>query len=795
MDTSMGLVLRMVPNPTDVGLARRGVVRTVMCTLLALGASVNAVAAQGAPTTGTIAGVVIDSASGAPIVTAFVRLLELHRLEPTHREGQFAFRDVPPGNYTLVGEQLGYHSATRTITVRAGELAQVRLPLHVAPVQHGTIVVTGVITPRSGHELLSPVSVVSGAEMERRMEGTVGATLQSEPGVTLASIGPATARPVIRGLGGDRILILEDGVRPGDMSSTSSDHAVAIEPLTAQQFEVVRGPMSLLYGSSALGGVVNVVREEIPTSLPEDTHGVLTAQATSVNRGGAAGGYINGAIGTIATRAEASVRASGDVRTPAGVLPNTQARTWNVSGGAATVGEWGHTGASYRYYHNDYGIPGGFIGGHERGVDIRMRRHTARAEVELHPAEGRLFSTVEANGLFTHYHHVELESSGNVGTRFEQQLVSGEGIARHGAGGPFAEGAIGFRGQYRNITTGGSLHTPSTYDYTLAGFAIEELGTGALRAQVGARWDWARYVPRDTTAFINVGGERVPVRARSFGSLSGSAGLLYTLSDAVRFGASVARAYRTPDFNELYSDGPHLAANSFDVGDPSLEEETGIGFDVFARVSGERIRGELAGFANQLSNYIFPSSRGRAEQGAQGLRPRFQYTNEDARFAGLEGELEWTVHPHWVVNGTASYVHAQFTSERAPIPEFDDNGMPVLDEEGDTIFRPASKYPPLIPPLNGHAGFRYEFPRYFGGVDVRWAAAQDRLGDFEEPTAAYAVVDINAGLRLLRGSRFHTVTLRIDNVLDTEYRQHLSRIKEIMPEPGRNISVLYRLRF
>jgi iron complex outermembrane receptor protein len=417
-----------------------------------------------------------------------------------------------------------------------------------------------------------------------------------------------------------------------------------------------------------------------------------------------------------------------------------------------------------------------------------MRRHTARAQVELHPAEGRFFSTVEANGLFTHYKHEELESSGSVGTRFKQDMVAGEAIGRHGAGGPFAEGAIGFRGQYRDIRTAGSLRTPSTYDYTLAGFLIEELGTGALRAQVGARWDWAHYVPRDTTEFINVGGERVPVRERSFGSLSGSAGLLYTLSEAVRFGGSVARAYRTPDFNELYSDGPHLAANSFDVGDPNLEEETGVGVDAFVRISGERISGEVSGFANQLSNYIFPSSRGRAEQGPQGLRPRFQYTNEDARFVGVEGELEWSVHPHWVVNGTASYVRATFTSDRDSIPQFN-------FETGDTTFVAASKYPPLIPPLNGRAGLRYEFPRYFGGVDVRWAAAQDRLGDFEEPTAAYAVADVSAGLRLLLGDRFHTFTLRVDNILNTEYRQHLSRIKEIMPEPGRNISLLYRLRF
>ncbi|MGH7718897.1 MAG: TonB-dependent receptor, partial [Gemmatimonadaceae bacterium] len=492
------------------------------------------------------------------------------------------------------------------------------------------------------------------------------------------------------------------------------------------------------------------------------------------------------AVGRIALRAEGSIRGASDIRTPRGELENTNARTYNVAAGAAYVGDWGHAGGSYRYYDSDYGIPGGFVGGHPRGVDIVMRRHMGRLEGELHPAQGGVLERVRLSAAYTDYRHRELERSGAVGTAFDQELAALDVQARHGVLGPFSLGAFGARAQYRDVITGGTLRTPSTYDYTFAGYAVEELGRGAFRVQLGARYDWARYVPRDLTASIRVGGRRVPVRPRTFGSASGSIGALYAVAEGVRVGASVSRAYRTPDFNELYSDGPHLAAGSFDVGDPELNEETGLGVDVFVRVATRDLRGEVAAFRNRLDDYIYPSSRGRVEVGTSGGRPRLQFTNSDALFTGAEGDLEWSVTHALVVEGTVSYVRAKFVSPGDSIPLF---------EGTDTTFIAASRYPPLIPPLRGHLGVRFERPRWFAGIGARWADRQDRIGDFERPTAGYLVGEVSGGLRLLAGSRLHTVTLRVDNVTDTEYREHLSRTKEIMPEPGRGVSLLYRLTF
>jgi iron complex outermembrane receptor protein len=564
----------------------------------------------------------------------------------------------------------------------------------------------------------------------------------------------------------------------------TADHAITIDPLTAKQIEVVRGPMSLLYGSSALGGVVNVIREDVPTSRPDALHGVASAQVSSVNRGATIGGYLSNGIGPFAYRVEGTFRGAGDTRTPLGRLENTPVTTVDVAGGLSYLGRSGHAGASYRFYGNDYGIPGGFVGGHDTGVDIVMRRHSVRAKAEIHP--GGRWEAVEADVGFTAYHHTELEPSGSVGTRFRQSFLTSRVVARHTGWLGAASGAVGIAGEFRDITTGGSLRTPSTTQGGIAGFVIQEFGEGPFRVQAGLRYDLTRYNP-EKGAVVSVDTVRVPVLPRTFHSFSGSVGAIYDFGHGLKVGGSVARALRTPDFNELYSNGPHLAANSYNVGDPRIDEERGLGVDLFLRLDRDRVRIEVAGFRNQLTNFIFPSSRNRAIIGRQGGRPLFQYTNEAARFAGFEGSLALGLTQSLAFEATASYVAARFTESRAPIP---------IIEPPDTTFVPASWYPPFIPPLFGTAELRYERPKFFAGTGIRFAAAQNRrLGDFEPATDGYVVGDIHAGVRLLWSGRFHTVTLRVDNLTNKVYRDHLSRIKEIEPQPGRNVSLLYRLAF
>jgi iron complex outermembrane receptor protein len=719
-----------------------------------------------------IRGHVLDAATGAPLPGAQVRIIELNRSDLTHEDGEFHFSRLGGGRYTLVVERMGYRRTTRIVELGVNDSTYLRIPLEFSALELPGFTVTGTAGERLSEDLARATTVLGGQELARRLDATVAATLEGQPGVTMSSMGPATARPVIRGLGGDRILILEDGERVGDLSASGPDHAVAVEAVTAKQIEVVRGPAALLYGSNALGGVVNVIREEIPTSLTDRLHGSLSLQGQSVNRGGSGGGFVTGSAGPLADRLEGSARGAGDLHTPLGVLENTQSRTYNLSAGGSWVGERGYAGLAYRFYDSSYGVPGDHDHGHEDdghddhdhhdGVSVAMRRHTVRGSALRRPAGG-LFTAIEVDGSFSNYVHRELEGDGEIGTEFNLLSGTGSVLARHGQLGPFSSGAFGFQGQWRDLEVGGEMTAPPSSEHALAGFVIQEIDLHPVRLEFGGRYDWHRVTPREVELEVDIG----DVRTRTFGAVSASAGALYDFGGGVGVGVSVARAFRTPDVTELYSQGPHLATYSVEIGNPDLGAETGLGTDLFLRITRDQIKGEVAAFRNAISHYIFPRQTGETDL-ATGL-PIYRFVGENAVLAGLEGRTEWSVTNRLVLDGSASYVRGTLTDTDEPLP--------------------------LIPPLSGRLGVRYETTGYFLGAGAKVASRQDRLGEFEEPTAGYRVFDAMAGYRWIALGRAHTLTLRADNITDTVYRDHLSRIKEIMPQPGRSISLLYRVNF
>lgn len=710
-----------------------------------------------------IHGRVVSAETGRPLAGAQIRIVELGRRELAHGDGEFHFERLPAGQYTLEIEYIGHRTLRREVEVEAGQVVWLDVVLDFSPIQLPGFVVTGTVGARAGEEAIRPTNVVAGQTLARELGGTVAATLEGEAGISVASSGPATARPVIRGLSGDRILVLEDGQRVGDLSATSSDHAVAIDPISARRIEVVRGPSALLYGSNALGGVVNVVREEVPASLPDRPTGTFSFQGESVNEAFVGeGSVVMRAFGPVALRFEGSARTTEDLKTPLGVLDNTWSRTYNAGVGAGWVNGWGHAGAAYRYFESSYGVPGGSEGGHAEGVEVRMNRHTVKGRAEIHEGVGP-FSSLDIDGAYTRYHHQEIEHDGALGTEFGLLTAAGEVLGRHEGWGPLDHGAVGFRVEWSDFATGGSLGTPPAREYALAGYTVQELDLDPFRIEFGARFDWRRIEPLDTITSVDIG----RVRTRDFGSFSGSIGALYELSDGVRLGASVARAYRTPAIGELFSEGPHLASHSFEVGDPDLEAERGLGADVFLRIDRDRFQAEVAAFRNRIDDYIYPRNTGRVQPGV-GL-PIYQHANADAELTGIEASAQWVLTPHLVADATASYVRGTLTDTDEPLP--------------------------FMPPLQGGVNLRYETESFFAGAGWKGAAEQDRVGEFETPTDGYNVFSASAGYRWTLWGRIHTLTLRIDNLTDEVYRNHLSRIKDIMPEAGRSVSLLYRLTF
>ena len=710
---------------------------------------------------GEIEGVVRDAATGNPLAGATVSVVGSGIRAVTHGDGAFHLTDIEEGDYRLRVERLGYQGTTIETTVE-DESAVVEIELVASPIAVQGMVVTATLSERRAVETLRPVGVMAGDELQRQMEGTVAATLASMPGMAATSMGPTVTQPVIRGLSGDRVLMLEDGTRVGDASNAGADHTTALDPASARRIEVVRGPGALLYGGNALGGVINVIRDEIPSNVPHHVTGAGTLQTQTVT--GSLAGSVSTLFGLteqIPVRVEASVRRGGDLKTPVGTLGNTDGETLSGGAGAAYITEWGHLGSAVRAYRNHYGIPGGFVGGHEEGVRVEMERGSTRFQTVVDEA-GEIFSQVRFDASYTWYEHREIEPPDILGTLFTLQNLSGDLLARHQEWGPFTAGALGTRVSWEDFGYGGSLYTPNTRRTQAAAYFMEEMDLDPLLISWGLRYDLVGADPVEEDRVSDIG----EIRDRSFHSFSGSVGVLYNAGSGLSLGASAARAYRSPDINELYSEGPHLAAYSFEVGNPSLEGEVGRGLDVFLRYESDRLRAEAAGFYNDIKGYVYGEDTGKL---SRVLLPIYQFRSNHAVFRGFEASVDLHAGGGLAVEGVVSSVRGSLKETDDPLP--------------------------LVPPLKGHAALKYERPRWWVRGEAEMAARQGRVGEFETPTDGYSVLNASAGLRLTLAGRLNILTVRLDNATDKEYRNHLSRVKEIMPEGGRGLSVTYRVVF
>ncbi len=737
------------------------ILRSILFVLAAIGSVAGSVFGQEPAQGPHVEGLIRAAESGEPLAGAYITLVGSGRTAVTHGDGHFHIRVPGSPPWYLKIERLGYGSVLVRVDNRTSA-SLVEVSLEPAALDVPGLVVIGSMTTRGTDQAPHPVDVLAGEELQRRLQETLAATLAGEPGVTATSMGPATARPVIRGLSGDRVLVLDDGVRVGDVSNSGADHATATDVSAARRVEVLRGPAALLYGGNALGGVVNIIRDEIPTDEVHHFHGTSTLQGRTVN-GGVMGSVsaLMPLSARVPVRFEFTGRTGGDLDTPEGPLKNTQIDNWSAGAGSAILSNWGSVGAAFRYYQNNYGIPGGFLGGHTEGVRIEMERTSSRARLSLDQPVGP-FQSIQGDVAYTWYRHTEIEPPDILGTFFKRQVISGDLVGRHSGITSFTSGAVGLRGAFERHDFAGSLSTPDTRLSTLGLFALEEATLGPFTVEGGLRWDWARSDPLQKDPDSDIG----DVRARTFQAASGSFGALWRVTDGVALGGSLARAFRIPDVAELYSEGPHLAAYIYEVGSPDLDTEVGTGFDLFLRLGGDHLRAEVTAFHNRISGYIYPRETGDT---SRVQLPIFQFSGEDARLTGFEGLMEWNPWDGLVLSGSTAYVRGSLVDDDLPLP--------------------------LIPPLQGRVAAHLTKPAWFVRIEGVAAARQDRLGEFEGPTAGYVILNVSAGVRHTIKGRLNALTLTMENATDRIYRNHLSRVKEIMPEAGRGFTITYRVVF
>lgn len=744
--------------------------------------SVSAADKNDASSNGTIKGVVYNQDDGSPLSNASILIEELDRGTVSHRNGDFHFRNVPAGSYLLRIQHVGYDTGYQQIIVTAGDTTSVEVALRRGTIRSADVVVRDHYM--RDDETTGVERVLTGRQLRQQLGQTIAETLDDEPGLAQRSMGPAPARPVLRGLGGDRLLILEDGGRTGDLSATAADHALAIEPMTAEHIELIRGPSALIHGSNTLGGVINVIRGQIPMDHPDHIHVSGTLQAQSVN-GGLAGGLraFGPLSNSLAYRVDSSVRTSGDMYTPEGRLGNTGITTINASAGVSYIRNWGMVGVSGNILDTKYGVPGGIgiADAHPNGVDIEMFRRYAELRSRINFDSG-FFRRLDTDATYSFYKHDELEKPDFetdrriVGSSFGVLTTNVKSHLHHNSFGIIDKGLIGIWGENRDYASGAFSQTPETIEQAIAVYSFQEANPGNWNLQAALRFDYRTIRPQEERLSILIG----DIRERTYGGFSASARAAYLFENRIKLGFTVMRSFRAPGIEELYSEGPHLANFSYEKGNPELNSESGLGTEIF--VNGNFTRGSIraAVYRNQMNNYIFPRNTNERATRRDDLNV-YRFGEERVLMTGIELSGDYRLSSSWQVLGTVNAVRGDFIEEGEsfPIARFGSDEVAV----------------PMMPPVSGRLSLEWTRNYLTLGSSARFAGSQNRLDEFENRTAGYALFDAYAQYNLTTGSVLHTFTLNVENLTNATYRNHLSRIKEIYPEPGTNVSLLYRFYF
>ena len=713
----------------------------------------------------------------------------------------------------------------KTLILRSASAATLILSLSAAAATSASaqdalsdeIIVTGSPLMRSVDEAITGVSVLTGEELSLRLAGTIGETLKSEPGVSSTFFGAGASRPIIRGQGGDRVRVLNNGIGSIDASSASPDHAVAAEPAQAERIEVLRGASLLRYGSSGSGGIINVIDGRIPTALPEDgVDGAFRIGASSVDNGREAAGSLDFGAGNLVFHIDGTIKETDDYRIPGfaesarlraleeeeehhddddhdedeheeeeghghedeeeafGRLENSQTKTTALTGGASYIGERGFIGFAVSKFDSDYGIPGGHGHGEEDGhghddededhdeENHDEEEHGEEEEGEENVTIGLDQTRLDINGAlkldgpielvqffggYADYKHIEFEGPGEVGTVFTNEGYEAkiEAIQRENNG---WSAAYGVQLRSRDFSAiGEEAFVPPTKTEQIGIYTFHEKELGDFHIEGAARFE-------NTKQENSVTNEDI-----SFDLFSVSAGGDLHLTDAVRLGGTVFRTERAPTTEELFSNGPHLATEQFELGDATLGKETATGIEAAFRHREDGHFLTVNAFYTDYSNYIFETETGEEEDGLD----VFQFTGEDASFKGFE-----------VQGGMDIGQVGSFTLKADALAEY----VRAKTESGNL---------PRIPPLSVLTGIEADSERFTFRAELDYAAEQNKVEVFEIPTDDYALVNLFATWRAPMDAQDVRLSLSVLNLLDDDARQHTSFLKDVAPLPGRNL--------
>ena len=705
----------------------------------------------------TISGRVVDEQQ-TPLQLVNVSLPALHRGAVTDEDGRFILQDLRPGVYTVEFSLVSYKKEIRTITL--SENIELAVVLSQSSIELPGVIVTATPQPTDALSSSQSVSVVEGKEMNRLRGQSVMQTIANTPGVSNYTTGSGIAKPVIRGLTSQRVLIISDNTRQ-EGQQWGDEHGPEIDAFDVQRVEVLRGPSSVLYGSDALGGVVNLIRHDLPDAdkgAPK-LGGEILLNGFSNNSQTAGAVSLFGASGAIGYRGYVSKRDAGNVNNPDGELFNSGMNEFNGGGQLGAEGTWGHLSLDYTRFSQEVQI-------HEdpeEDPEATPFLRTEHDKLHLHgdfPTRGLRF---ELDGSWQQNNRREFEEKDAVEEALYLKLSTlALNIKGHHTpiGGVFGTVGLSLMSQ-KNETLAEEKLIPG-YDYVnIAGFLYEETQLGKVNLSLGLRYD-SRNANIEATEDLGVTAQKL-----SYQAFSGTIGGVLRASEPVSLALNIGRGWRAPTPFELFVDGVHEGTVQYIIGDNNLKSESSLNIDLAFRYITSRVQGEVTVFQNTINNYIFINPTGTFD-GESGFQI-YLTQQADAKLTGIEASLQVQASDWLLLNGGFDLVRGENTQ----------NGNPL----------------PLIPAPLLKAGVRF-VSRNLGSilepylfVSVRAVMKQDRVEEYETVTDGYSLVDLGIGGALRVGEKRISVDAGVDNLLDTKYRDHLSRYKNYALNPGRNITL------
>ncbi len=762
--------------------------------------------------TGTVSGTITSEVNNQPLGGVSVKIPALSRTTETNENGVYEFTNLPNGSYTIITHLEGFSDRAQSVTVSGGS-STLDFQMSLTAIR-AEVTVTATGSEESVFESFSSVNSVGTTRISENANTSIGEILENEAAVSKRSFGGGgSGRPSIRGFEGDRVLILQDGIRNGSVGSTSGDHGEPVAALNIERLEVIKGPATLLYGSNAIGGVVNAVTNDEDVAH-EGFRGYLTGLGGTVNRQGALAGGIEAGVNNFLFNLNLNTMREGNYRTPLGIVPNSRSRAYGGSGSVGYFTDKAFIRGSVNLDRRRYGIPyaplfesgellsianggidcgGGHHGeGEEPGedcqfnievlkntfanqlpplpdeeIDIKMRRNNFRFTGGFR----NLNSPITQGNFtidFTDYRHqeIEIEDDGEaeIATTFDNDVFSYRALFQQ-ANYKNLSGRFGFEGYRRSFLTVGeeSLVEGRVRQNNFAVFGLQEVNFERAGLQFGGRVETNRYRP------VN---PELP--SLDFTGFSGSLGAKFNVWEGGMFIANFTSSHRPPALEELYNFGPHIGTVTFEIGDLNLTRERSNGIEFSLRQNYKRVRFNGSIFYNSINDFVYLAPQDEDEDGnidvEDGL-PVSRFVQADSRFYGADATLEVDINNYLGAYFVGDVVRAKLKNGDIPLPR--------------------------ISPARARIGLDIRYKGLSLRPEAVFAARKDvdDVFSLETTTAGYGLFNINGSYTFIVDRTAHVFTFGGQNLTDKLYRNHSNFIKDLTPEPGRGFKVSYTVRF